>query len=88
MNGAESDVLVVARILPFFHRIVPTAVDEGPAGTATRNYVARDSDWRPVVREGLPGSTDLDAGRRALEHAPGAAGAGPARLRGRRGCAA
>lgn len=44
MSGAESDVMVVAGILPLFYRIIPTAVDEGPAGTATRNYVARDEE--------------------------------------------
>ncbi|MGW2652105.1 phosphotransferase enzyme family protein [Streptomyces sp. NPDC001478] len=67
MNGAESDVMVVAGILPLFYRIIPTAVDEGRAGTATRNYVARDSDGGRWFVKAYPPSTDLDAERQALE---------------------
>ncbi|MDN3260836.1 phosphotransferase [Streptomyces sp. CSDS2] len=67
MSGAETDVMVVARILPLFYRIIPTAVDEGPAGTATRNYVARDSDGARWFVKAYPAGTDLDAERRALE---------------------
>ncbi|WP_406346345.1 phosphotransferase [Streptomyces sp. NBC_01547] len=67
MNGAESDVMVVAGILPLFYRIIPIAVDEGPAGTATRNYVARDSDGGRWFVKAYPAGADLDAERQALE---------------------
>jgi Ser/Thr protein kinase RdoA (MazF antagonist) len=67
MSGAESDVMVVAGILPLFYRIIPTALDEGPAGTATRNYVARDSDGGRWFVKAYPAGTDLDAERQALE---------------------
>lgn len=67
MNGAESDVMVVAGILTLFYRIIPTGVDEGPAGTATRNYVARDIDGARWFVKAYPAGTDLDAERRALE---------------------
>ncbi|MFF9854133.1 phosphotransferase enzyme family protein [Streptomyces litmocidini] len=67
MSRAESDVMVVAGILPLFYRIVPTAVEEGPAGTATRNYVARDSDGGRWFVKAYPPGTDLDAERQALE---------------------
>ncbi|MDQ0765551.1 phosphotransferase enzyme family protein [Streptomyces canus] len=66
MSGAESDVMVVAGILPLFYRITPTAVDEGPAGTATRNYVAQDSDGGRWFAKAYPVGTDLDAERQAL----------------------
>ncbi|MFC9620128.1 phosphotransferase enzyme family protein [Streptomyces sp. NPDC056930] len=66
MNGAESDVMVVAGILTLFFRTVPTAVSEGPAGTATRNYVARDSDGARWFVKAYPAGTDLDAERQAL----------------------
>ncbi|GGV08055.1 hypothetical protein GCM10010275_55290 [Streptomyces litmocidini] len=67
MSGAESDVMVVAGILPLFYRIVPTAVVEGPAETATRNYVARDSDGDRWFVKAYPADTDLDAERQVLE---------------------
>ncbi|GHB82002.1 hypothetical protein GCM10010306_090570 [Streptomyces umbrinus] len=65
--NVESDVMVVAGILTLFYRIIPTGVDEGPAGTATRNYVARDSDGGRWFVKAYPAGTDLDAERRALE---------------------
>jgi Ser/Thr protein kinase RdoA (MazF antagonist) len=65
--SAQSDVMVVAGILPLFYRIVPVAVDEGPAGTATRNYVARDSDGGRWFVKAYRASTDLDAEHQALE---------------------
>ncbi|GLV88367.1 hypothetical protein Slala03_80560 [Streptomyces lavendulae subsp. lavendulae] len=67
LNRAESDVTVVAGILTLYYRIVPTAVAEGPAGTATRNYVARDSDGGRWFVKAYPAGTDLNAERRALE---------------------
>ncbi|GGZ25722.1 hypothetical protein GCM10010300_81420 [Streptomyces olivaceoviridis] len=67
MSGAESDVMAVAGILPLFYRIIPTAVDEGPAGTATRNYVARDSDGGRWFVKAYPAGTDRDAERQALK---------------------
>ncbi|MFJ6986772.1 MULTISPECIES: phosphotransferase enzyme family protein [unclassified Streptomyces] len=67
MNCSESDVMVVAGILTLFYRIVPTLVGEGPAGTATRNYVARDSDGARWFVKAYPAGTDLDAERQALK---------------------
>ncbi|MFE6412182.1 phosphotransferase [Streptomyces sp. NPDC057837] len=67
MNGAESDVMIVAGILTLFYRIVPTVVGEAPAGTATSNYVARDSDGARWFVKSYPAGTVLDAERRALE---------------------
>ncbi|MFI5977701.1 phosphotransferase enzyme family protein [Streptomyces sp. NPDC051452] len=67
MNGAESDVMVVAGILTLFYRIIPTAVGIGPAGTATSNYVAQDSDGARWFVKAYPAGTDLDAERQALE---------------------
>ncbi|WP_329020612.1 phosphotransferase enzyme family protein [Streptomyces sp. NBC_01601] len=65
--SAESDMMVVAGILPLFHRIVPIVVDEGPAGTATRNYVGQDRDGVRWFVKAYPAGADLDAERRALE---------------------
>ncbi|MEV5463248.1 aminoglycoside phosphotransferase family protein [Streptomyces cellulosae] len=42
-------------------------MDEGPAGTATRNYVARDSDGGRWFVKAYPASADLDEERKALE---------------------
>ncbi|MEW2630141.1 hypothetical protein AB0903_00345 [Streptomyces sp. NPDC048389] len=42
--SAESDVMVMAGILALLYRITPTDMSEGPAGTATRNYVAEDRE--------------------------------------------
>ncbi|USQ85792.1 phosphotransferase [Streptomyces phaeoluteigriseus] len=67
MNGAESDVMVVVGILTLFYRIIPTVAGEGPAVTATRNYVARDSDGARWFLKSYPAGTDLDAERQALE---------------------
>ncbi|MFH9613798.1 phosphotransferase [Streptomyces pratensis] len=67
MNGGESDMMVVAGILTLFYWLIPTAVSEGPAGTATRNYVARDSDGGRWFVKAYLASTDLDEERRALE---------------------
>jgi Ser/Thr protein kinase RdoA (MazF antagonist) len=67
MSSAESDVMVVAGILPLFYGIIPTAVDEGPAETVTRNYVTRDSDGGRWFVKAHPAGTGLDAERQALE---------------------
>ncbi|PZT73368.1 MULTISPECIES: phosphotransferase enzyme family protein [unclassified Streptomyces] len=67
MSNAEPDVRVVARILPLCYGIIPTAVDAGPAGTATRNFVARDGEGGRWFVKGYPAGTDLAAERRALE---------------------
>lgn len=61
------DATTVAGLLPLFYRIVPAVVGEGPAGTATRNYVARDSDGGRWFVKVYPAGADLDAERRALE---------------------
>ena len=60
--SAQSDVMVVAGILPLFYRIIPTVVEEGPAGTATRNYVG--GRW---FVKAYRASADLDEERQALE---------------------
>ncbi|MFD7447005.1 hypothetical protein [Streptomyces sp. NPDC059909] len=65
--SAQSDVMVVAGILPMLYRIIPTTVDEGPSGTATRNYVARASDGRRWFVKAYPASADLEEERQALE---------------------
>ncbi|WRZ87851.1 phosphotransferase [Streptomyces sp. NBC_01007] len=65
--SAQSDVMVVAEILPLFYRIIPTVVDRGPVGTATRNYVARDSDGVRWFVKAYPAGAVLDAERQALE---------------------
>ncbi|MEW2621416.1 hypothetical protein [Streptomyces sp. NPDC048106] len=41
--SAESETMVVAGILPLLYRITPAEVSQGPAGTATRNYLASTS---------------------------------------------
>jgi Ser/Thr protein kinase RdoA (MazF antagonist) len=65
--SAQSDLMVVAEILPRFYRITPTVVDRGPVGTATRNYVARDSDGGGWFVKAYPAGAVLDAERQALE---------------------
>ncbi|MFE0087725.1 phosphotransferase enzyme family protein [Streptomyces sp. NPDC058991] len=64
--SAESDVKVVAGILPPFYRITPASVSEGPAGTSTRNYLVRDSDGRRWFVKAYPSGTDLADERQAL----------------------
>ncbi|MER5549861.1 phosphotransferase [Streptomyces sp. NPDC002589] len=62
----QSDVMAVASILPLFYRITPASVSEGPAGTATRNYLVRDSDQRRWFVKSYPAGTDLEGERKAL----------------------
>ncbi|MEU0216129.1 phosphotransferase [Streptomyces sp. NPDC006265] len=64
--NAQSDVMVVAGVLALHYRLVPTDVREGPSGTATCNYVARDGDGRRWFVKVYPEHADLDAERRAL----------------------
>jgi Ser/Thr protein kinase RdoA (MazF antagonist) len=65
--------MVVAGVLALYYRIMPTDVSEGPSGTATCNYVARDTDgWRWFVKA-YPVSADLGAEWRAIELAEFAA---------------
>ncbi|MER6216703.1 phosphotransferase [Streptomyces sp. NPDC001674] len=75
MSG-ESDVMVVAGILALLYRITPTAVGEGPAGTATRNYVAEDREGRRWFVKAYPRGTELEAERRALALGEAARAAG------------
>ncbi|WP_447034662.1 phosphotransferase [Streptomyces sp. DSM 118878] len=44
--SAQPDGTAVAGILSLLYRIVPVSVSEGPAGTATRNYLAEDQEGR------------------------------------------
>ena len=65
--SAQSDVKVVAGVLALHYRIVPTDVCEGPSGTATSNYAARDCNGRRWLVKSYPEHVGLDAERRALE---------------------
>lgn len=69
----QSQVTVVAGVLAVHYRIFPAEVCEGPAGTATSNYVVRTTDDRRWFVKAYPASTDLDTERRALELAEFAA---------------
>ncbi|MFD9052727.1 phosphotransferase [Streptomyces zaomyceticus] len=64
--SAESDVMVVAGILALLYRITPAAVSEGPAGTATRNYIAEDHAGRRWFVKAYSRGTDVDEERLAL----------------------
>ncbi|MFG2869014.1 phosphotransferase enzyme family protein [Streptomyces sp. NPDC048338] len=64
--SAKPDVMVVAGILALLYQITPAAVSEGPAGTATRNYVAEDREGRRWFVKAYPRGTDMDAERQAL----------------------
>ncbi|MFI0968386.1 phosphotransferase enzyme family protein [Streptomyces sp. NPDC021080] len=74
--SAGSAVMVVAEVLALYYRIVSTEVSEGPSGTATCNYVARDADGRRWFVKAYPASADLGAEQRALELAEFAARGG------------
>lgn len=71
--SAQPDLMVVAGALALHYRIVPTDVCEGPSGTATSNYVAKDGDGRRWFEKSYPEHAGLDAERRALELAEFAA---------------
>lgn len=71
--NAQSDVMVVAGVLALRYGIVPTDVCEGPSGTATCNYVAKDGDGRRWFVKAYPEHADLGAEQRALELAEFAA---------------
>ncbi|MEU5115062.1 phosphotransferase [Streptomyces longwoodensis] len=60
-----SRLQAAAQMTTGFYRIVPTVVDEGPAGTATSNYVAQDSDGARWFVTAYPAGIDLDAERQA-----------------------
>ncbi|CAL9586342.1 hypothetical protein SUDANB106_05149 [Streptomyces sp. enrichment culture] len=64
--SAQSDIMVVTGILTLLYRIVPVSVSEGPAGTATRNYLVEDREGgRWFVKE-YPRGTDVAEERQAL----------------------
>ncbi|WP_405683724.1 phosphotransferase [Streptomyces sp. NBC_01387] len=71
--SARSGDMVVAGVLELHYRIIPTDVSEGPSGTATCNYVARDTDGRRWFVKAYPVSADLGAERRSIELAEFAA---------------
>ncbi|MFM9479818.1 MULTISPECIES: phosphotransferase enzyme family protein [Streptomyces] len=71
--NAQFDVTAVAGILALHYRVVPTDVREGPSGTATCNYVAKDGDGRRWFVKAYPEHADLGAEGRALELAEFAA---------------
>jgi hypothetical protein len=62
--NAQSDVTAVAGILALHYCIVPTEVREGPSGTATCNYVAKDGDGRRWFVKAYPEHVDLGAEER------------------------
>jgi len=68
--------MVLAGILALLYRITPTAVSEGPAGTATRNYVAEDREGRRWFVKTYPRGTDLVEERQALALGEAARAAG------------
>ncbi|MEV7866636.1 phosphotransferase [Streptomyces sp. NPDC088124] len=74
--STESDVMAVAGILALLYRITPAAVSEGPAGTATRNYVAEDREGRRWFVKAYPRGTDMEAERQALALGEAATAAG------------
>ncbi|MFF5705173.1 phosphotransferase enzyme family protein [Streptomyces sp. NPDC012794] len=74
--STESDAMVVAGVLALLYRITPAAVGEGPAGTATRNYVAEDGEGRRWFVKAYPRGTDLEAERQALALGEAARAAG------------
>ncbi|MEV7839234.1 phosphotransferase enzyme family protein [Streptomyces albidoflavus] len=74
--SAESDVMVAAGILALLYRITPTAVSEGPAGTATRNYVAEDREGGRWFVKAYPHGTDMEQERQALALGEAARAAG------------
>ncbi|MET9887939.1 phosphotransferase [Streptomyces sp. NPDC006430] len=74
--SAESDVMVVAGILALLYRITPTDVSEGPAGTATCNYLAEDREGRRWFVKAYPHGTDMEAERQALALGEAARAAG------------
>ncbi|MFJ4429152.1 phosphotransferase [Streptomyces bobili] len=71
--NAQFDVTAMAGILALHHRVVPTDVREGPSGTATCNYVAKDGDGCRWFVKAYPEHADLGAEGRALELAEFAA---------------
>ncbi|TRV80936.1 hypothetical protein FKN01_04095 [Streptomyces sp. 130] len=78
MNGAESDVTGVAGMMPLFPRTIPAAVDEGPAGAAPRNNLARDAYDGRRFAKARPPRTDPDrsAGRWSPPRSRGSAASG------------
>ncbi|MET9127783.1 hypothetical protein [Streptomyces sp. NPDC004528] len=66
-TGAESDVAVsVAGIVTLLYGMIPTAVGQGPARTATRDCVIGDSDGGRWLVKAHPAGTSLDAERQAM----------------------
>ncbi|MEU3046823.1 phosphotransferase [Streptomyces sp. NPDC006984] len=65
MSG-EAEAMVVAGILALLYRIAPTAVSQGPAGTATRNYLAEDREGGRWFVKAYPPGTDVAEERQAL----------------------
>ncbi len=55
--------MVVAGILALLNRIAPTAVSQGPAGTATRNYLAEDREGGRWFVKAYPRGTNMDMDR-------------------------
>ncbi|MFF6772714.1 phosphotransferase enzyme family protein [Streptomyces sp. NPDC012637] len=74
--SAESDVTAVAGVLALLYRITPAAVVEGPAGTATRNYLAEDREGGRWFVKAYPRGTDLAEERQALALGEAARAAG------------
>ncbi|MGW0551838.1 phosphotransferase enzyme family protein [Streptomyces altiplanensis] len=65
--SAESDVMVVAGVLPLFCRIIPTSVVDGQRGAATRSCLAEDSNGRRWFIKSYPAGADLPAELEALK---------------------
>ncbi|MFF4448231.1 phosphotransferase enzyme family protein [Streptomyces sp. NPDC001502] len=66
----------MAGILSRCYRIVPASVVDGPRGTATRNYLARERDSRRWFVKVYPPGTDLQGEQEALRLGEFARGSG------------
>ncbi|MFE5596227.1 phosphotransferase enzyme family protein [Streptomyces sp. NPDC056549] len=64
--SAQSEAGAVAEILALLYGITPTSVNEGPLGTATRNYLAVDPEGQKWFVKAYPPGTELDEERNAL----------------------
>ncbi|MEU8779475.1 phosphotransferase [Streptomyces sp. NPDC048606] len=74
--SSEAEAMVVAEILALLYRIAPAAVSQGPAGTATRNYLAEDREGGRWFVKAYPRGTNLDRERQALALGEAARAAG------------
>ncbi|MFD9823640.1 phosphotransferase enzyme family protein [Streptomyces violascens] len=65
--GAEEEISAVSALLQTAYDIKPSSLSKGPLGTATRNYIARDTEGRLWFVKVYPLPTDLAGEQQALE---------------------